>query len=559
MLPSSIDNTKYKYIKVDEKYIVSIIIKSLPEYIFFLDVIKDIDKNIQYDMSIYLNKLDPIKTLNQITYNISSNQSELRTINKNLRNIDIINKSNEEAKSLRRKIQIENQEIYNITIIFSFYSYQLDMLLKSVSYFRAKLYSREISADITNFRHLEFYLSNLPLCIRNEFFINKLYLTTNAVANIFPFFNETFVDKNGISIGYTKNGNRICAIDIFSNKYENSNICIFGSSGSGKSFFTKLFILRHFFTSKVQIVFDVENEYEKLCKSLGGQIVFRDNYYNILQIRKNEIQNDFLNKKINKVLKLLMCIGNFNVEQEEILKSTLIKLYENFNITNDINTIIKKNYEDEMSLDYEIIDNENFPTLQDLYEKIDDVEIKEKIYTIIHNELKFFSGKTNIDENNRLFVINTSQIIKYEKVVSWIIQGILNSYLGEKETIIYIDEIWKYIMSDVVLDSIFNMYKTIRKRKASIVSITQDITDFFKYKNGYYANSILNNSCFKIIFKTEFKDIDIFSSISNIPEDKISYLKKGEAYLMVNNNSVCLNILANDYERELLDEVTSST
>ena len=29
----------------------------------------------------------------------------------------------------------------------------------------------------------------------------------------------------------------------FSNKYENANVCIFGCSGSGKSFFTKLYII----------------------------------------------------------------------------------------------------------------------------------------------------------------------------------------------------------------------------------------------------------------------------------------------------------------------------
>ena len=41
-------------------------ILSLPEYIFFLDFIKDVDKNLNYDMSFYIKKLDTYKILNDI-------------------------------------------------------------------------------------------------------------------------------------------------------------------------------------------------------------------------------------------------------------------------------------------------------------------------------------------------------------------------------------------------------------------------------------------------------------------------------------------------------------
>jgi type IV secretory pathway VirB4 component len=126
--------------------------------------------------------------------------------------------------------------------------------------------------------------------------------------------------------------------------------------------------------------------------------------------------------------------------------------------------------------------------------------------------------------------------------------------LGKTETIIYIDELWKYAKDEKILNSIFNMYKTIRKRKASIVTITQEVTDFFEYKEGMYGNSILNNSCFKILFKNNINDGRNLTKNLNIEEEKISFLKKGEAILIVDRNNIKIKVKANEFEREIINE-----
>ena len=61
---------------VDNKYIASLHITSLPEYIFFLDLISAIDKAVDYDMSLYIKKLDAYKVLNDISYTIGRSESE---------------------------------------------------------------------------------------------------------------------------------------------------------------------------------------------------------------------------------------------------------------------------------------------------------------------------------------------------------------------------------------------------------------------------------------------------------------------------------------------------
>ena len=550
-MPNIIDNTNFRYVKVDDKFIVSLSVKSLPDTIFFLDIVKDFPIDLNYDASLYISKQDPIKVLNSITYNIGAVESELATINKNQRDIDILSKTQNDSAALRKKIQVENQEIYVFSLILTFYSYDFNSLAKIISSIKAKFYSKGINLEVTNFRHLEFFLSNLPL-ENNKELLSKMYITTNALANIFPFYNTSFIDEKGVILGYTKE-NKLCILDIFSNKYENSNICIFGSSGSGKSYFTKLFIIRNYFLNKRQIIFDIEGEYENLCKNLYGEQLFKDSYINILQITDKDIkEEDFLDKKITKVAEFMISVAeDIN---SKYLKDKLYKLYGDFNITNNIDSVIVYEDNNEMFLEYQIISKDKFPTLIDLIEYIDNPKQKEILIRLIDNELKFFSKETTIKLDSMLYVLNMSSLIKNTSVVCEIMDYILNNYINDTETIIYVDELWKYSKDEIVLEAIFNMYKTIRKRRGAIVTITQEISDFYEYKNGLYANTILNNSSFKFFFKANYSDLNNIKKYLSVDYDKLLSLKKTEALLLINRNNLQLKVRANDFERGIIDE-----
>ena len=168
MLPDIVDSTSFRYVQVDNKYITSMTIKMLPENIYFLDVVKELPYNINYDFSMYINKIDPVKAINDITFNLGNIQGELESINKNQRNIDIVNKTKEDTMLLRRKIQVENQELYTLSLIITFYSVDLNQLNKTISSVKSKFYSKNIIIEIMNFRHLECYVSNLPIYLKNE-------------------------------------------------------------------------------------------------------------------------------------------------------------------------------------------------------------------------------------------------------------------------------------------------------------------------------------------------------------------------------------------------------
>ena len=68
--------------------------------------------------------------------------------------------------------------------------------------------------------------------------------------------------------GINRHNNTLIIFDRFS--LENANMVIFAKSGSGKSYATKLEILRLMMMGIDVIVIDPENEYQNLASAVGG-------------------------------------------------------------------------------------------------------------------------------------------------------------------------------------------------------------------------------------------------------------------------------------------------
>lgn len=564
--PSVVDNTNFKYLKIDEKYIVSIIIKDYPKYTNFIQIISSIPKNINYDISINIKKEDTEKILKELTYKISSSTAEIKTINNNQVDIDILNNIKDDAISIRKEIQINNQEIFNMSIVITFYSYDYKELISKVKFFQSNLYSKSLISNLTNFRHIDSYLMSLPLKNPyNNSLLNDNLFTNDSLSLNFPFFKKYIFDKSGIIFGFTGKDNKLCNIDIFNLNYINSNMCILGSSGSGKSYFTKLLIVRHYLIGRRQFVFDVEGEYVYLAKKLEQKYInFLDEntyYYNIFQIFDYDLntQNWFEEKVVN-LTNLISKLSNLNSDKDiKIIKEAIINTYTSYNISNDKNTIYKSSTNNKIYIDNKIKDSYEFPTIIDLKNQIKNKRIVNIIDEEIIKKYKCISNISNVSFLDNLIVFNTDNMIceKNIELVKYFITEIKKvTSVSNYKNILYIDEIWKYICtSNDITNIIFEYYKTLRKQNFSIIAITQDINDFFN--NDNYGKSIFNNSAFKLIFRIEYSDrkiIDNLNYFNNEDITKVYRLNKGQTFLKLGNNKIVLNIKASDYEKKIIEE-----
>ena len=404
--------------------------------------------------------------------------------------------------------------------------------------------------------------------------IAKRNILTSGILSTYPFISSSIFDENGIYIGRNIYNNSLVFIDRYdTNKYKNANMCIFGTSGAGKSFYTKLLILRYRILGIEQYVIDPDREYLNLCKELHGTEIkigpSSTTYINIFDIRKESVEdteNGYLATKIGKLIGFFNLIfGELNEEEKAILEEKLIETYRKKGITFDDKSLYKENKDNIIKQFKESID---MPILQDLYEVLSkDKRTKKfqiKLIPFVKGSLKFFNNYTSVKLNNKLIIADVYELgeenLKYGMYLFIDLFWDKIKIDRNVKKAIYMDEIWRLIgvtSNKEVASFIYKIFKTIRKYGGSGVAITQDISDLFSLDNGTYGRSILNNSSIKTFFSLEEDNIKILQENTNLSEKEkieIKSLKKGECLMFVADNHILTKIDCSEKEKSIIEK-----
>lgn len=381
-----------------------------------------LDSNINMNISIFYEKQNPYKTVKDITYHIGNVGVDLKTGNENREDIEIAAFTYKDAKYIRKEIQINNEDIYFLYIYLNLYSEdkkELEYLLNKIE---GIIQGRGMQVRRAYFRQESTFKACLPL-MENDKEIKETakrnVLTTSLVAT-YPFISSSIFDDEGIFIGTNIYNNSLVFIDRYNtNKYKNANMCIFGSSGAGKSFYIKLLALRFRILGIEQYIIDPDREYTKLCENLEGTLLkigpSSKSYINIFDIRKESLEDGeggYLATKISKLIGFFNLIfGRINEEEKAILEEKLIELYKTKNITFKDDSLYKFNTISEKK---EFKQTNEMPILEDFYNILGQDEktkiFKTKLIPFIKGSLNFFNNYTNIEIDNKLIVADVYEL-----------------------------------------------------------------------------------------------------------------------------------------------------
>ncbi len=402
----------------------------------------------------------------------------------------------------------------------------------------------------------------------------KRNVLTNGLVATYPFISSAIFDEEGIFIGTNIYNNSLVFIDRYNTqKYKNANICIFGTSGAGKSFYTKLLILRNRLLRIEQYIIDPDREYGNLCNALGGTMIKigpnSETYINIFDIRQESIEDDENGYLANKIGKLIgffdLIFGNLDEEEKAILEEKIIELYHLKGITFEDETLYKKD-ENKIFIKPVFKDTYDMPILEDFYHLLGKEEktkkFQIKLIPFVKGSLKFFNHYTNVQLENLLIVADIYELgednLKYGM---YLFTDLFWDKIKKDRTqrkAIYLDEIWRLIgvtSNKEVASFIYKIFKTIRKYGGSSVAITQDISDLFSLEEGTYGKSILNNSEIKTFFALEEENIKVLEKYTNLSEKEkieIKSLKRGECLMFIGNEHILTKIEAADFEKEII-------
>lgn len=559
-----------KYFEIDNLYYSTLIVVNYYREQTDLLLKNLIETNLNMNISIFYEKQDSYKTIRDLTYHIGNIGVDLKEGNQNREDIDLASYTYNDARYIRKQIQVENEDIYFLYIYVTIYSETIEELNYNLNKIEGIMQSKGMQTRRANFRQEEGFLSTLPLLENKDILrdVARRNILTSGLISTYPFISSSIFDKNGIFIGTNIYNKSLIFIDRYNtNKYKNANMCIFGTSGAGKSFYTKLLILRYKLLGVKQYIIDPEREYNILCKKLKGLNIkigpTSETYINIFDIRKESIEdkeNGYLATKISKLIGFFNLIfGEMDEEEKAIIEEKLIEVYKLKNITFDDKSLY--------NLDKKFKSGKEMPILSDLYELLGkDVRTKKfktKLIPFVEGSMKFFNNYTNIKLENEIIVADIYDLGEENlKYGMYLFTDIFWDKIKEKRNekkAIYLDEIWRLIgvtSNKYVASFIYKIFKTIRKYGGSSVAITQDISDIFSLENGTYGRSILNNSSIKTFFAMEEENIKILGDFTNISEKEkieIKSLKRGECLMFVGEDHILTKIETSDLEKEIIE------
>ncbi len=573
--PSYINMQNPNYLEIDRLYYSGLIIVDYAREQTDIILKNLIETNMNMNISIFYEKQDPYKIIKELTYQIGNVGVELKESNQNREDIDIAAFTYNDAKYIRKEIQVNNEDFYYLSIYLSIFAETKQELEYSLNKIEGITQSKGMQTKRANFRQEEVFLSCLPTMQNHEKLkqVAQRNILTSGLLSTYPFISSTIFDSKGIFIGTNMNNNSLVFIDRYNTqKYKNANMCIFGTSGAGKSFYTKLLILRYKLLGIKQYIIDPDREYHNLCQELSGTEIkigpTSKTYINILEIRKESIEegeNGYLATKIGKLIGFFHLIfGEINEEEKALLEEKLIETYKNKNITFDDKTLFQKNGNRK-----KFKSKKEMPILEDLYNILEEdkrtIKFKTKLIPFVKGSMKFFNHYTNIELNNELIVADVYDLgeenLKYGMYLfTDIFWDKIKENRKEKKAI-YLDEIWRLIgvtSNKNVASFIYKIFKTIRKYGGSSVAITQDISDIFSLEEGIYGKSILNNSSIKTFFSLEEENIKILSNFANLSEKEkieIKSLKRGECLMFVGDDHILTKIECSKKEKEIVEGV----
>ena len=526
------------------------------------------------NISIFYEKQNTYKTINDLTYHIGNVGADLRNGNENRQDIDIAAFTYNDAKYIRKEMQVNNEEMYFLYIYLNIFANDQKELKYLIEKIEGIAQSKGMQTRKANFRQEQTFLAALPLMENSKEIkeASRRNILTSGLVSTYPFISSSICDEEGVFIGTNIYNNSLVFIDRYNTeKYKNANMCIFGTSGAGKSFYTKLLIIRCKLLGIEQYVIDPEREYDMLTKNFGGAIIklgpTSDHYINVFDIREESIEeneNGYLATKISKLIGFFNLIfGNIDEEEKAIIEEKLIEVYKLKGITFEDKTLFK-----EKNNKIVFKESEDMPVLEDLYNIFEKDErtkrFKTKLIPFVKGSLKFLNNYTNIRLDNDLIVADVYDLGEENlKYGLFLFTELFWDRIKKNRNIkkaIYLDEIWRLIgvtSNKDVAKFIYKIFKTIRKYGGSSVAITQDISDLFSLEEGAYGKSILNNSSIKTFFSLEEENIKILSEYTNLSEKEkveIKSLKRGECLMFVGENNILTKIEADEFEKNIIEK-----
>jgi conjugal transfer ATP-binding protein TraC len=537
-----------KYLNLGDKIAKTFFVISYPSYISdnWLTPIINIDKII--DISIHIHPIESAKLLKQLQKKVAEVESQImERESKGMVRDPLLDTAYKNIEELRDSLQQASEKMFDTGIYITLYAENDTELFKVENEVRSILESRMIYIKPALFQQEDAFKSVAPL--GTDLLGVHTKLNSGPLSSTFPFVSFDLTSDKGILYGINRHNSSLVIFDRFS--LENYNSIIFAKSGSGKSFFTKLEILRTMMFDTHVIVIDPENEYKYLAEAVGGRYFnislsssHHINPFDIPNPREDESPSDVLRSHIITLVGLFrVMLGGLTPEEDSIIDQAILETYALKDIRVD-NTW--QGIEPPLLTDFETI--------------LAGMDGTSSILRRLEKYTKgswstFLNQPSNIDLDKPFIAFSIRDMEEDLKPVA---MYLITHYIWTeirreiRKRLLVVDEAWYMMKSDDTASFLYSIAKRCRKYYLGLCTITQDVGDFMR---SSYGIPIITNSSMQLLLKQAPSSIDVLQQTFNLTDqEKYALLESGvgEGIFFAGMKHVAIKIVASYTEEQII-------
>lgn len=523
------------YLCIDGVYIRTLYISGYPFTASsgWLDSIINFNHNT--DISYHLYEVNALHALPKLNRKITELESTRRSMMQAGKIIGSeITDPLESAIELRDKIQRGQEKLFQMSIYIALRAESLEELNKTTKLLEATMSARLFYSKVARYQQLEALQSILPR--GEDQLAQKRNLDSSSAALTFPFMSSELVQESGILYGVNKSNNSLVILDRF--LLHNANSIVFAQSGSGKSYTTKVEILRQLMQGTKVLVIDPEREYKRLSETVGGTYI-KLSAKSKQKINPFDLATTFHTKAdlaehvqdLTAVIDLMA--EGLDKREKAAVDKAILKVYQN----------AKKEQ----------------PLLEDLYaelRKLGQLQLCERLEKYITgSSAEIFNSHTNINLDNRLVIFDIKDMpANLRPIMMLIISNFIQNQVKAKpeKRMLVIDEGWLLLQHEQSARFIAGLVRRARKYYLGVSFISQQADDFLK---SDYGRAIASQSALRILMRQDTTTIKTVVSEFNLSEYEQQFLltcERGDALIIADQNHVAVKVVASEKEHPLI-------
>lgn len=501
-----------------------------------------------FDVSIFIHPIDTSQALRGLQKKVAEVQSQIRIKEeKGFVRDPMLDTAYQDIENLRDQLMQANERIFDVGLYITIYAENEDELRKTESEIKSILDAKLVYLKPALFQQEEGFASVIPIG-DDELKVHSK-LNSSPLSSLFPFVSFDLTSNQGILFGVNRHNSSLILFDRFS--LENYNSVIFAKSGSGKSYATKLEILRSLMFDTDVIVIDPEREYEFLSEAVDGRYfnisLTSEHHINPFDLpfpREDESPADVLRSNIINLVGLFrIMLGGLSPEEDSIMDNAIAETYALKDITPDTNFAGKP-----------------APLMSDLALVLAGMDGGESLAQRLVKYTEgtwsgFINKPTNVDINKKFVVFSVRDMEDELKPVATyiVMHHIWNAVRRNlKKRLLVVDEAWWMMKSEDTASFLFSLVKRGRKYFLGVATITQDVGDFLR---SPYGLPIITNSSIQLLLKQSPASIDLVQQTFNLTEEEKYLLLEsnvGEGIFFAGLKHVAIKIIASYTEDQII-------